>query len=431
VSNLIAIAGGAATIGDVVFVHGLDGDARLTWQATTDPGTLWPAWLADPLPQLRVWSLDYDAHALDWSGPSMPLTDRAGNVLHLLELQIGANRPICFVAHSLGGLLVKQIIRRAFDSRHRLASQIRGVVFLGTPHAGSQKASWLGNLGRLVGASVSTADLEAHSAQLRDLNIWYRDAAPGLHVANRTYFETRAVKGLKIVDETSADPGLAGAAPIALDADHLSIAKAQSRSDQLYLGVVQFLRECLGSPSGGGSPLKIRFQVKALDGRTPIDVAEARGALPGGAKFRLQLTNGGTSPVLVDAIRLHSQFKELPAALAPPVDAAALRFGDARVPHQLHLELRGATWSGRWVIQMSNGTSAIRVIGDGLENLLDTDPPTEFDVAPGATESVTGSVTTHAAGLYTVSLAIDAAVGGTASAAATTEPLTLVQFTTV
>lgn len=430
-SNLIPVAGGPTTSGDVVFVHGLDGDALLTWQATNDPQTFWPAWLADPLPQLAVWSLDYDAHALNWSGTSMPLADRAGNVLHLLELQISGGRPVCFVTHSLGGLLVKQIIRRAVDTRHRLASQFRGVVFLGTPHAGSQKATWLGNLGRLVGASVSIADLKAHSAQLRDLNIWYRDAIPGLHIANQTYFETQAVSGLKIVDETSADPGIAGSAPIALDADHVSIAKARSRTDQMYLGVVQFLRDCLGAAPGSTSPLKIRYQVKALDGRTPVDVAGVRGALPGGAKFRLHLTNSGTAPVLVDAIRLQSEFKVLPALAAPPLDAAALRFGNARVPHQLHLDLHGATWRGRWVIQMANGTAAIRAIDAGLENLLDTDPATEFDLAPGATESITGSFATREAGLYTVSLAIDSAVAGTSTAAATTEPLTLVQFTTV
>lgn len=428
-SDLVAVPGSAATKADVVFVHGLDGDARLTWQAIdSDPKTFWPAWLSEAIPDLAVWSLDYDAHAINWSGASMPLADRAGNVLNLLELHIAPERPVCFVAHSLGGLLVKQLIRRAADIRHPLASQVRGVVFLGTPHAGSQKASWLSGLGRLVSASVSAVDLEAHSSQLRDLNVWYRDAAPALRIANLTYFETQTVAGLKIVDETSADPGLAGAAPVAVDADHISIAKARSRTDQVFLGVVRFLRECLDRPSAVPSPLKVRFQVKALDGRAPIDIGTTKGALPGGAKFRLQLTNAGRDHVVVDGVRLQVQHAVLPETVAPPRDAAALRFGDARVPHQLHLELRGGSWRGRWIMQMPNGTAAIRQIEDGLDNLLETDPPTEFDIAPGSTESIIGSVLTVEPGLYTVRLAMESSAAGTTASSVSTEPLSLVQF---
>ena len=428
-SNLIAVSNGPATTADVVFVHGLDGDARLTWQAVeSDPKTFWPAWLNELIPDVAVWSLDYDAHALNWSGASMPLADRAGNVLNLLELHIAPDRPLCFVAHSLGGLLVKQLIRRASDTRHPLAGQVRGVVFLGTPHAGSQKASWLSGLGRLVSASVSAVDLEAHSAQLRDLNVWYRDAAPALRIANLTYFETKTVAGLKIVDETSADPGLAGASPIAIDADHIAIAKARSRADQVFLGVVRFVRDCLDRPAAVSSPLKARFQVKALDGRSPIDIFDTKGALPGGAKFRLQLTNAGRDHVVVDGLKLRVQHAVLPESAAPPRDAAALRFGDARVPHQLHLELRGASWRGRWIVQLPNGMAAIRRIDDGLDNLLETDPPTEFDIAPGATESLIGSLVTIEPGLYTVRFAIDSAVAGTSASSVATEPLSLVQF---
>ena len=259
--------------------------------------------------------------------------------------------------------------------------------------------------------------------------MWYRDAAPALRIANLTYFETRTVAGLKIVDETSADPGIAGSAPVAVDADHVGIAKARSRTDQIFLGVVGFLRECLDRHAAAPSPVKVRFQVRALDGRSPIDVGDVKGALPGGAKFRLQLTNAGRDNVVVDAMRLQVRHAAPPSVVAPPVAAAALRFGDARVPHQLYLELRGTAWNGRWVVQMPNGTAAIRTIEDGLDNLLDTDPPTEFDVAPGSTESITGSFSTQEPGVYIVRLAIDVAVAGTSAAPLVTEPLALVQFT--
>ena len=46
----------------------------------------------------------------------MPLTDRAKNVLLALQLKGIGERPLFFVTHSMGGLLVKQLLHTANDS---------------------------------------------------------------------------------------------------------------------------------------------------------------------------------------------------------------------------------------------------------------------------------------------------------------------------
>jgi hypothetical protein len=118
---------------NVIFVHGLDGDATTTWQENGKPGTYWPGWLGKELPKARVWSVDYDSSSMAWRGDSMPLYDRANNVLNLFEQDSIGKRPIGFVCHSLGGLLIKQVLRNAKDSKNvawqAVMGQTRFIVF--------------------------------------------------------------------------------------------------------------------------------------------------------------------------------------------------------------------------------------------------------------------------------------------------------------
>src|SRR6266568_2632064 len=102
-------------MGDVIFVHGLDGDATATWTSNGGPGLFWPAWLGEDLPEIGVWSLNYDAASIAWKGSAMPLVDRATNVLASMEEYEFGRRPLVFITHSLGGLLVKQLLRHAND----------------------------------------------------------------------------------------------------------------------------------------------------------------------------------------------------------------------------------------------------------------------------------------------------------------------------
>ncbi|WP_169789702.1 hypothetical protein [Actinoplanes subtropicus] len=45
---------------DVVFLHGLDGDARTSWSGGDDQ-LFWPQWLAEDVEHAGVWTIDYDA----------------------------------------------------------------------------------------------------------------------------------------------------------------------------------------------------------------------------------------------------------------------------------------------------------------------------------------------------------------------------------
>lgn len=161
---------------DIIFVHGLDGDACTTWHPKDRPDAFWPAWLGEDIPAVGVWSLGYAVSASAWKGHTMPLADRATNILDWLELDGIGCRPVMFICHSLGGLLVKQVLRHAGDFGNpawkAVATQTKAVVFLSTPHSGADLASWVQYIGGLLRATVSVEELEAHHPRLRELNLW-------------------------------------------------------------------------------------------------------------------------------------------------------------------------------------------------------------------------------------------------------------------
>jgi hypothetical protein len=253
---------------DVVFVHGLGGDPIATWRSGTDENTSWPHWLTLEFgTQIGVWSLGYAAAPTKWqgfsffgskdpdAGAAMSLPRRAENALdRLVGAGIG-QRPVCFITHSLGGLLVKSVLRRSADSqfapdRLQVVEQCRGVLFLATPHHGSRLADLAVAL-KVYLPSVSTLDLKDNDDHLMDLYEWYRSYAPSHHILTRSYYENKETKGVVIVvPRSSADPGDAGETALGntpLDRDHLEISKPRNRQDQVYIGSTQFIRLILSS----------------------------------------------------------------------------------------------------------------------------------------------------------------------------------------
>ncbi|WP_428306485.1 esterase/lipase family protein [Lacipirellula sp.] len=235
---------------DVVFVHGLQGDFQETWQKDSDSSNYWPKWLSDDNPDLGIWSVNYEASSSNWFGSSMPIQDRATTLLEELRLRGIGKRPLLFVTHSMGGLVVKQMLNDALTQDNErweaIADNTKGVVFIATPNSGSGAEKFLKLLGPLYNESVQGEQLEQNAPMLRKLNTWYRNNIPDHDIQTLVFFENKPIIGIGlIVDEGSSDPGINDVTPIRLDGDHRSICKPGARTDQIYMSVQDFANEHL------------------------------------------------------------------------------------------------------------------------------------------------------------------------------------------
>ncbi|WP_410631275.1 AAA family ATPase [Amycolatopsis sp. cmx-4-83] len=282
-TEVVAVRTPQPAVLDVVFLHGLDGDPRATW-CRKDGSAFWPQWLGEDFDDVAVWSVGYDAWSSKRRSRALPTRDEAVNLLaHLQDNGIG-RRPLCFVTHSLGGLLAKEILLHAAEERTEYARffavAARGVVFLSTPHTDSSITKLFEALGPVCRDTSAVDDLQRNAAHLRHLNDRYRNWAAQAGIAHLVFHEGRPTKGLWVVDQISADPGLPQAQPIPIDADHVGICKPHDRQALVYGTVKRFvsrIRQSLEHADRGALAPPAVQQFDTPLGRVPVHPNVAAG----------------------------------------------------------------------------------------------------------------------------------------------------------
>lgn len=150
---------------DIVAVHGLNGKETMSW---TDPKSK-KLWLQDFLPAdiegARVMTFGYNAETAFKT--SADIFDYARGLLRRLvdhrEESDEKTRPIIFIVHSLGGIIVKQALVLAHaEAQYRcIKDKTVGIFFFDTPHNGSKYANY-----DKVLAGLATALMNRPSSKL-------------------------------------------------------------------------------------------------------------------------------------------------------------------------------------------------------------------------------------------------------------------------
>lgn len=176
---------------EIVFVHGLRGGSRQAWSYSPDITHFWPQeWLPNhsAFDHARILSYGYNSDWMLRRENPMSIHDFGQALVEAIynspELRHHKTTKIIFVAHSMGGLVVKKsiITTRYNPTFEDLYKRFHAVFFFGTPHRGADLAS---TLNKYLKATLNThksfvVDLARGSEATNMLNEEFRHVYQGI-----------------------------------------------------------------------------------------------------------------------------------------------------------------------------------------------------------------------------------------------------------
>ncbi|XEV04680.1 hypothetical protein FSHL1_009967 [Fusarium sambucinum] len=219
------------------------------------------------------------------------LSEQAANLLNRLSTKRTncSSRPIIFICHSLGGLVVKRAlsVSRSSGKYSHIVDATFGVVFFGTPHRGGNGAG-VGAAAALVARAIlgspSNTFLEALTRGSSFLAWITEDFSQLLEdLQFISFFETRPLRKTRklVVDRGSATLGLGGhrEKQIGLDADHVRICKFSRPDDPTYQQVEDNIAEMVNAAVAKKEQLDegSKRQLDESSKRLPRNVSRVQG----------------------------------------------------------------------------------------------------------------------------------------------------------
>jgi protein SERAC1 len=188
----------------------------------------------------------------------MTLISRASSLVDLILSHGLGSRPGVFITHSLGGLLVKQLLRTCGDSvdpkYKALLNNTKGVIFCATPHQGAKLATALDAIFSTL-TSAHVKQMKDQCEPLSNLHNWFANWVATNGIAVKAYYETKKTSGVMIVSEGTANPNILGCEPVAIDGDHKSICKSSTHESAIFVSA----KALIATTSGGAELRSVSF----------------------------------------------------------------------------------------------------------------------------------------------------------------------------
>lgn len=285
----------------IVFVHGLFGHAQNTWthkkaqggaahqtkDSCTPPPSkkarnegkelfhecFWPQdLLPSKIPNARIitWGYDVNIDSLLSDTSKASVFQHAETLLaDLVSLRVteaAQKKPIIFVVHSLGGIIIKDALslsKMEVSFFKEVFPATVGVMFLGTPHRGS-KAAKLGKIAfELSRVFLKDPNLKILRALEKDSEILERISRSfGYVLASgrikvHTFHEELKIQGMEIVESWSSTIGYLHESRSSLHANHRDMTKCSSADDINFIRISSILRRWVDEVESTEAPRNV------------------------------------------------------------------------------------------------------------------------------------------------------------------------------
>ncbi|KAI1660474.1 TPR-like protein [Daldinia decipiens] len=404
---------------DIIAVHGLGSNVDWSWTWKDKARKRPPVhWLKDPdmlpalLPRARI--LVYNYESIWYANAPRTRLQLCGESLmrSVHNFREDSQRPIIFLGHSLGGLVILYglLYAEGEEELHYLPRQTVGFVSLGTPFRGTQM-KWVTSV-----IAWSMAPAQSHSGIIQDLeydNSTLRDKVHDLcklrdrlHLPTCCFFEkfktdygkkfgVTGFAKLMVVKEESAC--IAGWERISLPADHLQMNKYSGPNDSSFLSVSAVIVEMYKK-----AKVAIESRRSSLD-KSQFMVPFGRNSGFVGREQTLQLFLEGISPgtnqndcqrvvleglggvgksqlALEAAYRIHEKYPGISVFWVPAISEATFVNAYREIAQQLRLkglndnqaDIKALTKAalekenaGKWLFILDNADDVQLLFGDG------------------------------------------------------------------
>ncbi|KAL5346054.1 hypothetical protein ACLOAV_009085 [Pseudogymnoascus australis] len=233
---------------DIYFVHGLGGDVFSSW-VNADTHHMWardsfPLQCINLNVRGRFSMIGFDAKVLDKKQKN--IRDAAEEILNHVRADrpAGCTRPIFFVCHSLGGLVVTQALvlalgKPAINPEFQfIQKMVRGVVYFGTPFQGSINADFTAPLANLVGTFTRSSTnylgemRTSHANKLAPLMMGFNNIRNEEEIEVLVFVEKLSDGPTRVTTRTSATlPFTPPVVPIGINANHRDMVKFASGNE--------------------------------------------------------------------------------------------------------------------------------------------------------------------------------------------------------
>ncbi|KAF8857512.1 hypothetical protein BDZ45DRAFT_652705 [Acephala macrosclerotiorum] len=249
---------------DIVAVHGLNGHREETWEAKVDNKTV--SWLADvdmlpkkiPNARILVWGYDAETHSKDYLSRAYLYqhgSQLVGDLSDHRRYDGTEKRPIIFIGHSLGGIVIKSALIHSYGANKTHLAEHRaiklstyGIFFMGTPHSGGNEVGV--NLG-LIAVNIASVFVQTNDKvlnHLKEQSEWLSQQKTQ-YAPISTDFVTKfgwevyptpvlgGMSSMVVVPQWSAIGWEHNAEPVQIMANHITMVKFKGEDDPEYAKV--------------------------------------------------------------------------------------------------------------------------------------------------------------------------------------------------